>query len=361
MNISIIGAGPIGCYCGYLLAKAGQRIDIYEEHAEIGLPIQCTGLLTSDFDQFGLPKESFLVNTFGEIEINSPNKQLTIKQKEYLIDRSKFDGFLAELAKKAGAKIYLQHAFARKENEGLVIKDTKNDKEIAVTPDAVIAADGPLSKTAHAFGLYPADRVSYQGVQAVVEGKFDLNKYQTFFGNKVCPDLFAWIVPESRSRARVGLASTKDARKLFDQFVLERDFKILEIQAGMIPLYHPKQKLQGGNCYLAGDASGFIKATTLGGLVPGLKQAELLANSIIESKNYEKEVKQLRKKMNFHLRLRKIFNKFSDEDWDKLLSLLNRPKIQRLLERYTRENPLPLVVKALITEPKLWYFSKFLF
>ena len=39
MDIAIIGAGPIGCYAGYLLAKNGHTVSIYENHPQIGLPI----------------------------------------------------------------------------------------------------------------------------------------------------------------------------------------------------------------------------------------------------------------------------------------------------------------------------------
>ena len=41
MNIAIIGAGPIGCYAGYLLAKVGNKVQIFENHSQVGLPIQC--------------------------------------------------------------------------------------------------------------------------------------------------------------------------------------------------------------------------------------------------------------------------------------------------------------------------------
>ncbi|MEM4264021.1 MAG: NAD(P)-binding protein, partial [Candidatus Woesearchaeota archaeon] len=42
--ISIIGAGPVGSFAAYLLAKAGFEVSIFEEHEKIGLPVQCTGL-----------------------------------------------------------------------------------------------------------------------------------------------------------------------------------------------------------------------------------------------------------------------------------------------------------------------------
>lgn len=361
MNIAIIGAGPIGCYCGYLLAKAGHQIDIYEEHKEIGSPIQCTGLLTTDFDQFNLSKESFLVNTFSKIEVNSPHQTASIKQKEYLVNRTKFDQYFAHLAQEAGARIHLQHSFVRKEGKLIIVKDGKTHKEWKFNPEVVIAADGPLSKTAKAYDLYYSERINYQGIQALVEGKFDPHTYQTFFGKEVCPDLFAWVVPESEHLARVGLASTKDARKLFDCFMSSYNFAVIEMQGGIIPLYSQKQKLKQDNCYVLGDASSFVKATTLGGLIPGLKQAQILADCLDTGKDYEKEVQVLRKRMNLHLRIRKIMNKFSDKDWDRLVSIIKEPKMQKLLEEHTRENPLPIVLKALIKEPRLWLFGKRLF
>ena len=44
--IDIIGAGPAGNYLAYLLAK-DHEVNVHEEHAKIGTPIQCTGILTS--------------------------------------------------------------------------------------------------------------------------------------------------------------------------------------------------------------------------------------------------------------------------------------------------------------------------
>ncbi|MBI4980858.1 hypothetical protein HZC30_04860 [Candidatus Woesearchaeota archaeon] len=172
-------------------------------------------------------------------------------------------------------------------------------------------------------------------------------------------------MPESKTKARVGVASRKDAKKWFDGFVQKqrfkwKEFKVKEMQAGVIPLYEPQQKLQQENCYLLGDASGFVKAITLGGIIPGLKQAEILADCITHNKDYEREVKPLKRRMNLHLRLRRIFSKFEDKDWDKLVKILGKPKMQKLFEQHTRENPLPLVVKALFREPRLLYFVKFL-
>ena len=359
MKITIIGAGPIGCYAGYLLAKSGHDVSIYERKKETGLPIQCTGLLTEDFDQFGLDKSSFLVNTFSEIEVNSSNQQLIINNKEYLVCRKKFDNYLANLALKTEVKIFYNSSFLRREKEKIVIKD--QDKEKIITPDVLIAADGPLSSVAKAYGFYNGKRKNYYGIQAVVRGKFNPQKYQTFFSKEVCPELFAWIVPESKDIARVGLATTKNSRFYFDKFMLGKDLSVMEMQAGTIPLYHPRQKLVKDNCYLLGDASGYVKATTLGGIIPGMKQAQVLVDCIDNDKDYNQEVKSLRKRMGLHLRLRKVMNKFSDKDWDHVLKLLGQDKIKWVLEKHTRENPLPIVAKTLIREPRFFKFIKYIF
>ncbi|MBU0456716.1 MAG: NAD(P)/FAD-dependent oxidoreductase [Nanoarchaeota archaeon] len=360
-DIVVIGAGPIGCYAAYLLAKSGHQVSVYEEHAELGSPIQCTGILTGEFDKFNFPKDSFLVNTINKIEVYSPKQKTTIQQKDYIICRRRFDNFLADLAKKEGAKIFLSHSFVRKEGRQLIIKDLLNKVEKNISPDVVIAADGPLSPTAKAYGFYYHQRKNYYGIQATVKGNFDSQMIKTYFGNEVCPNLFAWIVPESSTIARVGLATTKNTRHYFDRFMQEHNFIALGIQAGTIPVYHPKQKLKKDNCYAVGDASTYVKATTLGGIVPGLKQAEILVDCINNNKDYEREVKHLRKQMWTHLQIHKILNKFSDKDWDSLLSYINQPKIQKIFESYTRDNPIPLVTKTLLKEPRLLYFTKYLF
>ena len=143
MKIAIIGAGPAGCYAGYLLAKAGHEVSIYENHAQIGLPIQCTGLLTSDFDQFNLPMNSFLVNTFSKVEAYSPKHKLEIRQKEYLVCRNRFDNFFGDLAQKQEAKVLVNHSFIRKEGKELVIKDSMKNKEKRIEGISKYSSTGP--------------------------------------------------------------------------------------------------------------------------------------------------------------------------------------------------------------------------
>lgn len=362
MEITIIGAGPIGSYAAYLLAKSGHDVSVYERKSEMGLPIQCTGILTSDFNQFNIPLDSFLVNTIQKIEAYSPYKEkVEIKQKDYIVCRKKFDNYFANLARTAGAKILLNHVFLGKEHSILVIKDIINNQELKIKADLVIAADGPLSPTAKAYEFYHQDRENYYGIQAIVKGNFKPEVTKTYFGNKVCPGFFVWVVPESSIQARVGLYCKKNAKLYFDRFMKENDFKVLEMQAGVIPVFNPKQKLQKDNCYVVGDASGYVKATTGGGIVSGMKQVEILVNSINKKTNLKKGMKSLKRKMQLHLSLAKMMEKFSDRDWDKLFNYVSQEKVSQILGTYTRDNPLPLISKTLWKEPRLLRFIKHIF
>ncbi|MEK6950966.1 MAG: NAD(P)/FAD-dependent oxidoreductase [Nanoarchaeota archaeon] len=379
MNIAIIGAGPIGGYAGYLLAKAGHTVTLYENHPQVGCPIQCTGILTADFDEFlkesGLTMSSmdaYLVNVIDTVEVYTPKGQLAVKDKNYIVDRTRFDRFFVNLAVQEGAKLFVNHSFSGKNGLGIVIRDSTGKVDKTIQPDIIIGADGPLSPTAKAFGFYHPERINFYGVQATVEGNFESHTIKTYFGTTVCPGLFAWIVPESATIARVGLATTKNSKHYFDQFMREHKFVAKEIQAGAIPIYHPQQKLQQGNCYLAGDAAGYVKATTLGGLVPGLQQAQILAkcinNDIDNSgnkdkgigKSYEQELAPVRRKMWLHWQLYKLFQKFSDEDWDRLVKYIENSGVTKVLEQHTRDNPWPIVVKALVKEPRLLGFLRYL-
>ncbi|PIN76766.1 hypothetical protein COV17_01275 [Candidatus Woesearchaeota archaeon CG10_big_fil_rev_8_21_14_0_10_36_11] len=363
MEIVIVGAGPIGCYAGYLLAQSGHTVSIYDKKKEIGLPIQCTGILTSDFDKFSISLDSCLVNTIRRIETFSPdNIKIGIQQKDYIVCRKKFDTLIADTAARAGAKIFLNHSFIRKDGNSLVIVNHKNNNaEKKVHGDIIIAADGPLSPVGKAYGLFHSSRKYYYGIQAIVEGEFDKSVTKTYFGKNTCPGFFAWVVPESSTKARVGLYTTQNPKQHFDTFMSKNGFKAQEIQAGTIPIFNLHQRLKKDNCYVVGDASGYVKATTGGGIVPGMKQVQILVDCINNNKIFEKEILPLRKRMKLHLQISNIMKNFSDKDWNRLFCYVSQPKVKKVFEKYSRDNPIPLVINSLLKEPRLLYFVKYLF
>jgi flavin-dependent dehydrogenase len=54
-DVLIVGGGPAGRYAAWS-SRTGFRVDLVEEHADIGAPVHCTGVFARDaFDTFDRP------------------------------------------------------------------------------------------------------------------------------------------------------------------------------------------------------------------------------------------------------------------------------------------------------------------
>jgi len=354
-----VGAGPVGCFLGHLLAKQGKDVTIYEEHAVIGKPMQCTGLVTKELDRIMKFRKDFVLNRLNIARVCSHKNYAEIDVDEYVLDRVKFDRYLAGMAVKSGAKIVLGAEVIDVGRNSVVIKDKKGIRRIKA--EIIIGADGPNSIVAKKINKIK--RRNYIGLQARVRGNFEDNKYITYFGG-ICPGFFAWIVPESRSIARIGLACKRDVRGCFNKFLrkLKMNNKdIIDKQGGLIPIYDGKIDVQKGNMYLVGDSAGQVKATTGGGLVFGLKAAKILADCIINGKNYSKMLRRMNKELYMHLMIRRMLNKFNDRDFSYLIKLVKGKKVQNVLKESSREYPSKLMFKLLLNEPRFLFFAKKIF
>jgi geranylgeranyl reductase family protein len=352
--ISIIGAGPAGCYLAYLLAKKGQKVRIFEEHSEIGKPIQCTGIVTEDIDRLIRLDKSIISNTTAKANIHSKNSNAVINTKEIILFRDKFDSYLLKLAVSAGAELYKNHKY--ESFDGNVIRFS-NGK--TYDTDILVGADGPNSKVARTNDLW-LKREFYIGVQARVKLKSNPDTYDVYLGSDF-PKFFGWIVPENSKTARVGVAAAKNPGVMFESFIKKLNIpkkSIIEKQAGLIPVYNPKQKLQNKNVFLIGDAAGMVKATTGGGIIPSMEAAGILCDCIISKKDYAKEFKRkVGKSLLVHLKIRQMLDKFEDKDYDLLLEYIKNRKVSDILSQTTRESPLRLVLKLLVAEPRFLRFA----
>jgi len=349
--ISIIGGGAVGNYLAYLLAKNGKKVSVYEEHNKIGLPVQCAGLVTSRIKELVPIRKQFLVNKVWKIRLYSPNGDsfdLNLKRPNYILNRMKFDRYLFEKAKEAGANYFLGYKFIGFENGKL--KFNKGLKEKGI----LIGADGPNSVVAKSVGL--GKKRSYVVcLQARVKRYFEAEVICGYF-NK---NYWASVIPENDNIARISLIAKKNMNYYFKNFLKKFRGKVIEYNSGVIPVYDPNLKTQKNNVYLVGDAAGQVKASTFGGLVSGMIAARELARAIIEGKNYEKLWrKKIGRELKKHLYVRRIFNKFSNRDYNYFLSLIKQDKVKKLLERYDRDNLKKYAWKLILIEPR---FLKFLF
>jgi flavin-dependent dehydrogenase len=342
--VSIIGGGPIGCYAGFNLAKH-HDVKIYEEDKEIGKPVQCTGIVTNNIPR-QIYSEEYIINKISEAEIISPNKNsivIDLKNKNLVLDRHKFDKFIAEKAKENGARIFFNKKLIGLKNSELRFND------LTTTDDFIVGADGPFSRVARESGLFKK-RIFLAGKQARIKGNFNSERMRIYLGI----GSFSGVVPESNKIARIVSINYKNINEEFNKLLKLEKGEIIEKQGGMIPLYNPKLKISKGNVFLAGDAATQVKATTFGGIIPGLIAAEEFSKGF---KNYETRVnKKIRKELVLNLMIRKKLDGFNDKKYNELVELFSQEKLRTIIGNYDRDFPSKFVMRLLLKEPRLLKF-----
>ena len=109
-DVLIVGGGPAGLYSGLLLARAGCRVDLLEEHSVIGAPVHCTGVLAREaFERFAVSRSSIL-NDLRTVRFVAPSgsavEHSTADVEAVVIDRVSFDRQLADEAGRAGVRFH---------------------------------------------------------------------------------------------------------------------------------------------------------------------------------------------------------------------------------------------------------------
>lgn len=349
--ISIIGAGPVGSFAAYLLAKAGRDVRVYEEHREIGNPVQCAGIFSSAIKKFVNMDNDFVINTIDRFRIHSPDNnfvEVELRDENYVVDRALFDSFLAEKSMDLGVKYFLGWKFKDFKNKELMFDNGR------ARTDILIGADGPTSMVAHKTGLYYG-RKFVVGMQTTVNMMCEEDLVQNFVGN----GYFGWIIPESDRRARIGVIAENNCKQHFNNFLRKLNVKCDNFISGLVPIYNPHVNIHKDNVYLVGDAATHVKPTTYGGIVHGFYGAKELTNSILEKKDYGLLCKKsFGKDLKIALMMRSKLNRLKDKDYNYLVKLAKQPRIKNILSKHDRDYAFKIALGMVLREPR---FLKFLF
>lgn len=356
-DIIIVGGGPSGCFTGKLLAEQGFDVAIIEEHAEIGYPICCAGIVgVGGLKELGIKPGKWVLNKLkGAIFYPPSGKPVEITRgrvEAFVIDRGTFDQELAIAAVKAGAIILMKTrcvGLKMSHKPTVKVKDERGKSEIGAR--LIVGADGPFSIIAREAGLAePSRYASSAQVELFADVKPD--NAEVYLGRKFAPGYFAWIVATDHI-CRVGLGTSKGLAlpKLFDLIqkhpIVSKKVdrrRVLHLTTGVVP--EPfSRKIYSDRVMLVGDAAAHLKPLTGGGIYMGLSCAKLaveVATRALDAEPTEKILREyelaLRKKfgheLELELRARKLFQKLSDKDLDFLFELLSEPQVKALLLKH---------------------------
>ncbi|MCX6777597.1 MAG: NAD(P)/FAD-dependent oxidoreductase [Candidatus Micrarchaeota archaeon] len=354
-TVSVIGGGPAGCFAAKSAAESGAQVTLYEEHARIGEPVQCAGLISKKGLLSLMKNDGFVINTIRSAKICSPNSRIRINcadETALVIDRAKFDAACARGAEEAGAVI----------RTGCRAKPNR-------MKGVIIGADGPNSTVANLFGFPKCGpfvstfQTDYENVEIEDGHEVSIFLSADFRG------LFGWLIPTGSDTARVGvgvsppLSAGKAFQKLAGALLNLENARPISSASGVIPLF-PRSITAKKNVFLAGDAAGQVKSISGGGIFFGCTCAGMagkVAATTASANEYEREWRALFwDDMVLHYRIRRLMNSLSDSHLNALVEISSRVGVPRLLSRYgDMDLPTSLFSVPLIGLPARFAYNVF--
>lgn len=290
-DVIVVGGGPVGLHAARRLASDGFEVEILEEHASAGEPVHCTGIVSPEiFEKFAMHPDSAL-NELSRIQFHSPKGQVvhyrTDRVEAIVVDRRAFDRDLKDLACASGALIHPGIKVERiQTGETSVMVHCGNQGRIEAR--SCILATGSAYALHRDLGVgFPPVFLNCAQIELPAGCPGDV---EVHLGSEVAPKGFAWIVPVKRrdgAYARVGLMCDGNAATYFDKFLPHLSAWALQTgsevpRQRMLPLA-PIRKTYGHRILVAGDAAGFVKPTTGGGIFYGMISAGIAADVLAEA------------------------------------------------------------------------------
>jgi geranylgeranyl reductase family protein len=343
LDVAVIGAGPAGSHCAYLLSKQGHRVLVLEKKPRAGMKQSCTGIIGRECLQLLSHRTIDVVGKFSSAIFFSPSgKSLRVEKtipQAYAVDREIFDNQLVRSAREAGAEYSFNTPVERieiaPEKARLVVE--KEGGESRLDARAVVIACGFGSRLPEMVGLGQI-RTFALGCQTEISA-CNLSEVEVYFGRNIAPGFFAWLVPLCDGRARIGLLSKSNSTSLIHNFwnTIRSRSRLSstpgKIYYDTVPI-KPLSRTYAERVVVVGDAAGQVKPTTCGGIYYSLICATEAANCINEAiekddfsaKQMSKYQKEWQKKLKTELKAgymaRRIFQKLTDRQIDQIFDIV---------------------------------------
>jgi len=292
-DIAVIGAGPSGGYFAYLAAKQGHRV-LLCDRAEFPREKTCGG---------GLSQKTVGLLEFdiGEVvERRIRGAWLTYRNRDTVVKdlgarsgvavlRSRFDAFIVDRAREAGAEFRPSCAFQSARRTGDIVEIATSTGPVRAR--YIVAADGVFSQVrTHFFGI---NVVAYApAVEAwiyVPPRVIDACEDRVLFDFGGMPRGYGWIFPK-KDHLNVGVFSIYTSQEINNHlrdfialYPVLRTYTEIKFRGYAIPLKNRKGLYQDGNVWLLGDAAGFAESFYGEGIYFGLKSAAIAARAMREA------------------------------------------------------------------------------
>jgi len=364
-DVIVAGAGPAGSAAARECARYGLSVLCLEEHGTIGYPVQCAGLLSTEaFAECRVRSERSVLNKItGARVIAGTGSELLIdagKTKALVVDRGTLDREMAEAAADAGTVFRLRTAVQGVRNDTVITRGVNGHEEFRT--DILIAADGPRSTVARLTGMGRA-RIYLAGIQADMPG--ECNPQYVRLYPDASPDFFGWVIPTGPGRIRVGLCGRSRVKERFALFAGSFGTSTTHCVTGTLPLGVMKRTYTDRILFV-GDAAGFPKPTSGGGIYTGVRSARhaaAVAARACEQGRFDEQIlagyerlwqEDFGRELETGYRLFEARQKISKEDTDALVRALSTPSILRTIEQFGDMDRPSVLIKRLLASPAIF-------
>jgi flavin-dependent dehydrogenase len=347
-------------YAAYRLGRAGVPVRVYDARGELDYEKRTLIVTPAWIDLLDFDVSEAVLNHTEKFELisQSESTRVSLGEPDVILERARFMRLLARQARQAGAQLLLDHRFEGLQDDDRfpLLRFRNGHGPELHDASTVIGADGVDSSVAEAVDRDDVEHVSI--VQARVRMPEDLaaDTVRIWF-NRESTRFFVWLIPESEEMGALGLIadSEENAERVLDAYLLMLNVDAMEIQKAWVPMYgvgvRASASLGDGQALLVGDAAGQVKVTTVGGVVTGMLGGAAAARSILRGTAYSTEARSLRWELRAHAALRHVLDGFTDEDYDRLLSLLNG-RTRQVLRRHNRDELRRSIWRLVVAQPR---------
>lgn len=378
-KVVIVGGGPTGLYCAYLIKRFNPRVlvTVLESKTE-NQSSCCSGhvsikgineLMLAPF----IDIDKLTKNRVRGAYIFGPNGTLLqVRTKQFqtlVIDRQGFDKEIEKLAKNVGVEILYGHSVVGVDEDYVIVSVSGGDRHINIDYNYLIGADGPNSIVRESFPKKQDNPDFVSTYQLIANGDFKKDMVSMYFG-EFANGFFAWVIPESATTAKVGIGTRlgNNPQKAMELFLQVSELKLSNTSflcSGLIPISKPLDSYIYKNRLLVGDAGYFVKATSGGGLIFGLKSAEIAATTLTDRfkkfkniNNYSKNLKRSISELRLHYKIRKYIYSKTPYEFDELLKNLKDAGIEDFLNNFGNMDYPSKMAPPLVFYPKFLKFYK---
>ncbi|HEV2669739.1 MAG TPA: NAD(P)/FAD-dependent oxidoreductase [Gemmatimonadales bacterium] len=296
VDVLVVGAGPAGAVAAWQAKQAAPELDVVllERDSAVGVPVRCAeGVGDAGLREFANPDGADWVSRrITDVIFEAPDDTQVVLAHSglgWVLDRTRFDAFLAAQAAAEGAAVLVgaeATAMARNGNDRWQVRVKQRGTEEIYRARVVIGADGVETMVGRWAGLdtrVPA-RDMESCAQYVLQG-IDVNPDAIYlqFSAAIAPGGYAWIFPKGVGVANVGLGLValktdgRNAREYLDAWIARRfptGARTGYTVGGVIVHTTIKQTYTDG-VLIAGDAAHMINPLSGGGINNAMKAGRL--------------------------------------------------------------------------------------